>query len=351
MDNVEKWLHSEDWPRIKKYLSTFEDENYDSSAYFSKGFMLAYGPKSERNITLAISLFEKACTIEPKNSRYLNTYSEILLQTKQATKGLEVALKSTELFPYNAMSAIALGRAGWESKNRDIAYNSYKKALYLLPGNLPGIRDQVSQMVFKLSPFWWEALKGRNIKLVRKGKEHADFLIRCRRNELFHHQYNLFQEPTPQAVQRELERANLPPLESNKIEWVIEKLGTPIGLAALVDLNLNNSRAELLIGFPESVSSFTTVEATLLVLEFAFSTLGLFKLYSYVYSDNITGQKNTLSLGFEQEGLLKSHVQDPYLKSRLDLYVNGCIQPDFFGNKTLMRIYIRLLGRLPKSHV
>jgi len=347
MENLSTWLKRGDWPQISEFLSNLAEHNYDSEAFFAKGLLLVYGPKEQRDVDLALSLLQKTCAIAPDNFRYLNTYSEVLLQARQATKALEVALQCTERFPNNAMSAIALGRAAWECKNRQVAYGSYQSALKLLPKDQVLVRDQVSKMLLKLAPLWWNPLAGRSIKLVRKGLQHSDFLIACRQDKAFHHHFNLFQEPTPQAVKKELKNADRSPLESRKIEWVVEKNGEPIGLAALVDLNFNNSRAELLIGFPGEVSSLVTVEATILVLEFAFSTLGLFKLYSYVYSDNPVGQKNTLRLGFEQEGLLRSHVQDPSLKERLDLYLYGCLQQDFFGNTALMKMAMRLLGRFP----
>lgn len=349
MDKLAQWIKLADWPRISQYLSNVADADYDAADYFAKGLLFVYGVKEQRNISLALSLIEKACLLDPAKANFKNTYSEVLLQAKQPTKALEIALLTQERFPRNAMSAIALGRAAWECKNREIAYRSYQEALQLLPGNLTEVRNQIDNMVLKLAPFWWKSLQGRNLEIVRKGKQHSDFLLECRQNKDFHHHYNLFQEATEHAVQRELKFADRPPLQSKKIEWVVEKYGKPIGLAALVDLNMNNSRGELLIGFPGAVSPLSSVEATLLVLEFAFSTIGLFKVYSYVYSDNPNGQKNTLSLGFKQEGILRSHVKDPHFKQRLDLYANGCFQEEFFGNPALMKMALRLLGRIPQA--
>ena len=349
MDKLTQWVKLADWPSISQYLSYVAIEDYDAADYFAKGLLYIYGVKKQRNISLALSLIEKACFLDPSKVNYQNTCSEILLQARQPAKALEIALLTQERFPHSAMSAIAVGRAAWECKNREVAYRSYQKALNLLPENLTDIRNQIDSMLLKLAPFWWRSLQGRNLEIVRRGEQHSGFLLECRQNKAFHHHYNLFQEVTEQAVKRELKLADRPPLQSKKIEWVVEKLGKPIGLAALVDLNLNNSRAELLIGFPDAVSPLSSVEATLLVLEFAFSTVGLFKVYSYVYSDNPNGQKNTLSLGFKQEGVLRSHVKDPHLKERLDLYANGCFQKEFFGNQALMKMALRLLGRIPQA--
>ena len=85
-------------------------------------------------------------------------------------------------------------------------------------------------------------------------------------------------------------------------------------------------------------------------MEFAFSKIGIHKLISYVYGDNPKSQRNTLHLGFQQEGLLKSHVVDPASGERLDLYINGCLSTEFFQNKTLMKLASRLLGRVPEPN-
>lgn len=64
-----------------------------------------------------------------------------------------------------------------------------------------------------------------------------------------------------------------------------------------------------------------------------------------MYGDNHFSQKNTIHLGFEQEGLLKSHVYDPQSDSRLDLYVNGLLEEQFKQNPYYNLMAKKLLGR------
>jgi len=120
-------------------------------------------------------------------------------------------------------------------------------------------------------------------------------------------------------------------------------------LAELVDINLQNSRAELIVGFPDTQTFGISLEATLLAIEFAFSKIGIRKLVSYVYGDNPNAQRNTLHLGFQAEGLLRDHVLDAASGECLDLHINGCLASDFFRNEIMLKLARRLLGRTPQA--
>jgi len=342
------WINTGNWGCIESYLSTLPHDQYDANTYLAKGLLLTYGPLEHRDLDQALESLESSYHLEPDGLHCLNTLSEILLQTKQYKKSLMFAQKARRANPKNAMAAVALGRAAWACRNKVLAYDSFQEALGLLPEDFSPVRQQVNKTVFKIAPFWWSSLKGKGVTLVRMGTQHRDFILKCRNNISFRSHYNLFHKTTPEDVQIDLKESERLPLENNKIEWVVEKNGVPIGLAALVDLDLDNSRAEILVGFPDDVPARNTVESALLVLEFAFSTLGLGKVYSYVYSDNPCGQRNNLHLGFEQEGFLKSHVKSPVSNMRLNLYVNGCLPEMFFNNDAVMKMARRLLGRIPQ---
>lgn len=348
-EELKGWINTGNWGRIKSYLSTLPRDQYDANAYLAKGLLLTYGPSEHRDLGQAVEILELAYRLEPNGLQCLNALSEVLLQTKQYRKSLVCAQEARRINPQNPMAAVTLGRAAWACRNRLLAYDSFQDALRLLPDDFSPVRQQVNTTVFKLAPFWWSSLEGKSVTLVRMGIQHRDFILQCRNDVSFQSHYNLFHKTTPESVQIDLKESERPPLENKKIEWVVEKKGVPIGLAALVELDMENSRAEVLVGFPEDVPARNTVESALLVLEFAFSTLGLSKVYSYVYSDNPYGQRNTLHLGFEQEGFLKSHVKIPTSNVRLDLYVNGCFPEAFFGNAAVMNMARRLLGRTPQS--
>lgn len=342
------WVNQGRWHELASHLNVLSEDDFSPQTWLAKGLLLAYGPAEQRKAPQAIVCVEQACSLDPDEPRFWNTLSELYLQSAQQMKALEAAQKARNLNPENGMSAIAMARAAVSCGDRVTAYHCYQDALRLTPEDSP-VRQQIKSQVFKVLPVWWQKLEGNNISLVRMGPEHFDFIAQCRNDTTFQHHYNLFQKTSEDAIRHDLKKSQRSPVEINKIEWIVKKGSKPVGLAALVDLNLKNSRAELLVGFPGETSGMVSVEATLLVLEYAFSVIGLHKVYSYVYSDNPVGQRNTLHLGFEQEGLLKEHVMDPGSGQRLSLHVNACFPEIFYSNKRLMKMAQRLLGRLPQA--
>ncbi|MGZ5018275.1 MAG: GNAT family N-acetyltransferase [Methylobacter sp.] len=325
-------------------------EQLDAQSYFAKGFVMAFGPKPQRNLNDAIRCFETAHQLLPNNIQYLNTLSETYLQAKRPAMALNAATKANQLVSGDFTSAIALGRAAWFCGEKELSLDAFSQAYRLVPSNLPSLKERLQAITFSAASFWYEPCQGKRVALTRLKPIHREFLVSCRGNANFQHHYHLFQDNSTEAIDRDLQKANAAPTETKQISWVVEREGVPIGLAELVDLNLNNSRAEIIVGFPEEQPFGISLEATLLIMEFAFSKIGLHKLISYVYGDNPKGQQNTLHLGFQQEGLLREHVFDSASGERLDLYVNGCLSTDFFQNKTIMKLTNRLLGRIPGSN-
>lgn len=196
------------------------------------------------------------------------------------------------------------------------------------------------------------ALEGVRVKLVRSGPDYTDFLYDCYQNDQFMDLYRLAQNRTltKDAIYQRLsdEKKKLPQ-ELKRIEWIVLKIDAsgerPIGLGALADYQQGHQRGEFLLGIPNSSYQKTTLslEASLLILEFAFQEAKLHKLVSFVYGYNKNAQKNTLHLGFKQEGLLKEHLHTP--QGFIDLFQNGLLLNDFRHNKQLARLSLRLLGR------
>lgn len=338
---------AQDWQAVKDHLDLIHSDEFDAQNYFVKGFLLAFGPVSQRNFADAIYCLETAHRYAPANIQYLNTLSEAYLQAKRPAMALRAATQSTHLVPDDLFSTIALGRAAWFCGEKELSLSAFNEAYHLTAPSQSSLKEHLQAITFSMAPFWREPCRGKRVALVRMEPKHRDFLLSCRCNTKFQHHYHLFQGSSTEAIERELQSANKSPLETKRVKWVVEKSGNPVGLAELVELNLNNSRAEILVGFPEEQPFGTSLEATLLVMEFAFSTIGIHKLISYVYGDNPKSQRNTLHLGIQQEGLLKSHVADPASGKRLDLYINGCLSTEFFQNQTLMKLANRLLGRIP----
>jgi diamine N-acetyltransferase len=201
----------------------------------------------------------------------------------------------------------------------------------------------------QLSAWCSSKLVGQRLNLVRTTERHAAFLQSCYLNTTFMSLYRLLhhsqQQPSlPQIAQRLAAETQLPP---HYFEWIIERHsdGQPIGLASLADYQPNHGRAEFLIGLlnPAEHPIGMGLEASLLVLEFAFNTLQLHKLSALVYSHNIQAQRNVLHLGFHSEGLLREHLQ--HKQQWVDIHQNSLLEREFRASTTLRHCSIRLLKR------
>jgi len=195
-------------------------------------------------------------------------------------------------------------------------------------------------------------LGGVHVSLTRAAPEYLEFIYSCYQNDAFMDLYRLAQSRAVSkqgVLQRlETEQSKLPQ-ELKRIEWVILKheLGqlVPIGLAALADHQVSHRRAEFLLGIPDVQDrvGHLSLEASLLVLDFAFNQVGLHKVTAFVYGYNAYAQKNILHLGFTQEGFLAQHIYTQ--KGFIDLYQNALLRTDFISNKTLSRLSKRLLNK------
>ncbi len=195
-------------------------------------------------------------------------------------------------------------------------------------------------------------LSGARVRLVRRAPEHAAFFFECTQDMAFMDLYRLNQsrcESEEQIKNRLAKEQETLPENLKRYEWVIErrnKPGEPIGLAAIADYQRPHQRGEFLIGIKDKAAQKAGIalEASLLVLDFAFNQLELRKLISFVYGYNNYSQANTLQLGLTQEGCLRQHIWHER-HGYIDLYQNGLLEPEFRDNKRLARLSSRLLKR------
>ena len=203
-------------------------------------------------------------------------------------------------------------------------------------------------------PVGLEPLAGSRLVLERSAPEHAAFMRECYQDEAFMDLYRLAQRRTESEAEitarLDQEAATLPQ-QRRFIEWVIQRTRDdgslePIGLGSLADFQHQHRRAEFLIGMLDRGDRRTgaALEATLLILEFAFNSAGLNKVMSLVYSFNQDSQDNTLQLGFTQEGLLREHIHNAKY-GFIDLYQNGMLESDFRANQRLAKLSKRMLRR------
>jgi RimJ/RimL family protein N-acetyltransferase len=191
-------------------------------------------------------------------------------------------------------------------------------------------------------PVWHHPLKSKNQMLIRPQEQHRAFLTELLQTSSFVERYNSFIGNGPAVVEGFIQRTHLTPLQTKQLDWIVADLnGEPLGLACLADLDFESRRAEWLLGFPELPEMRQKmVEAALLLFVAAFACLRLEKVYGYVYHSNFLAQEATLHLGFQKEGVLRTHVRNRVTGKREDLHVFGLMRDEFFESR-----YLEKLGR------
>lgn len=117
---------------------------------------------------------------------------------------------------------------------------------------------------------------------------------------------------------------------TDRYDAVIEADGKPVGLIGLLSIDHKNKKAEyyVTIGERDYLGKGVARRASKLLLEYAFSGLGLNRVYLYVETENTSAVRSYEGIGFKREGVLKN---DLFSKGRyVDRYVYGMIKKDFY---------------------
>lgn len=123
---------------------------------------------------------------------------------------------------------------------------------------------------------------------------------------------------------------------TDRYDAVIEADGVAVGLIGLLGIDRKNRKAELYIAMGESAYKGKGIAktASLLLLEYAFCTLGLNKVYLYTETANVSAQKLFERVGFRREGLLKHDII--YNGKKVDRLGYGILAEEFcaapYGN-------------------
>lgn len=116
----------------------------------------------------------------------------------------------------------------------------------------------------------------------------------------------------------------------NRYDGVIEVDGIPCGLIGLLSIDRKNLKAEYYIsmGNVEMKGKGVAKKASEEILEFAFCSLGLNKVYLYTEVDNVAAQKLFEKVGFKKEGRLNADMF--YRGKFIDRYVYGICKSDYY---------------------
>ena len=192
--------------------------------------------------------------------------------------------------------------------------------------------------------------EGRSLRLRQTVSDDAPVLLRAYEDESFITLYRSNNaKQTEEQLRQVLEkRQQHLPTQFGYLEFMLEhKEHGAIGVAALGDYSPLHQRAEYLVGLFDEQQRYVGhgIEATLLILDLAFNTYRLNKVYSYVYGYNDFSQRNMLNFGFKHEGTLVEHHFSISKDKFIDLNINGMTLRQFRTNEKLKKLSLRLVGR------
>ena len=90
--------------------------------------------------------------------------------------------------------------------------------------------------------------------------------------------------------------------------WIVEERGGPVGFVGLYGIDLTRRHAEVgILLDPEARERGIGGKATRLLLDEAFNTLNLHRLFLHVLADHRIAQNMYKRCGFQEEGRLRQH--------------------------------------------
>jgi len=142
-------------------------------------------------------------------------------------------------------------------------------------------------------------------------------------NTYLHYDLPLSEEKTEKWFDNNKDRID-------RYDAIIEADGVSVGLIGLIGIDSKNKKAEyyVTIGDRNYLGKGIAKKASLILLEYAFKTLELERVYLYTEIDNISAVKLYEKIGFKKEGIIK---KDVFSKGRyVDRYVFGLTKNDFY---------------------
>lgn len=152
-------------------------------------------------------------------------------------------------------------------------------------------------------------IEGERVQLRRMGPPDAADVVRLRSDPDV--QAQLFSERPPTVAEHLRWLADVDARGDRHEFMIVERTsGRSVGTIGLSGIDPTHRRAEygVLIGEPDARGKGLASEASRLLLDHAFQTLGLGRVYLHVFSDNEAAVRLYERVGFLREGLLRRHV-------------------------------------------
>lgn len=241
----------------------------------------------------AAGCFRRALQLRPQYPHALNNLGNALQKMNNAAEAIPCYQRALKLQDGYAEASNNLGQALKSLGRIDEARSCFRDALQWAPGF-----RQARQNLAEVGSNWLEPLEGKKLYLHRYEAQDAAYLRHYHQNDAFMALYNQY-IPRNQSINdlaAKLQQAQaLHPCQTKSVDWIIRRkdTGQPAGIANLVDINFSHRRAEFLIGLPdpEDRRRGIALEATLLILDYAFNRVRLNKLITHVYAGNRFSQK------------------------------------------------------------
>jgi UDP-4-amino-4,6-dideoxy-N-acetyl-beta-L-altrosamine N-acetyltransferase len=168
-------------------------------------------------------------------------------------------------------------------------------------------------------------LRGKKVTLRPMRREDGEEIVRWRNASDVHAQMFAADPPTMEGHMRWFDSLQK---RDDRVEFVIVEIhsGRPVGTIGLSDIDRVNRRAEygILIGEADARGKGLAREASQLILQYAFETLRLHRVYLQVFQENEPAIRLYRGLDFAQEGILRQHVwKDGKYR---DVVVMGCVR-------------------------
>jgi RimJ/RimL family protein N-acetyltransferase len=338
-DGLVEWLRAGDWPRLQRHFA--EHPPAEAGEFVVRGLLRMRGGAPQREGALAD--LRQAVALEPNNLFHAVNLAQALIDSGQAQDALQVAEQTLQqapgFVPALEKRCLALGGcARW-----DDALDAFTALAEHSTAKGPALTPALQSAGAAVASCWWRPIQVGGALLRLPSDDDHDAVARWLADDAFMARYHRFEPTTGTAARDYIARAQRPPTDTRRREWVVQAPdGRLAGFAAIVDIDPGHRRGELLIGVPDAGNApALALKASVAAMAFAFDNLHLDKLVSHVYGDNPVAQANTLHLGFQPEGRLREHLR--FGDQAIDLLVNGLLAREHARHPQLERLRKRWL--------
>jgi len=334
---LQGWLRARDWPRVRDHFARVAPVS--AADFESRGLATMSLQPGAGGARLALPDLRRALDLQPHNPVLAVNLLQGLIDAGEVAEACRLSSAAVQALPASAdlrdkhvQALVAAAR--WDD------------ALQAVTAEAKGVDGQALWAALReeLQSRWWRPLSLGGLSLRLPCPDDRDFITRSFRDRAFMTRFHRFQPADDASIDQFIQRSGSRPRLNRRLDWIVHRGAEAIGLASLVDLDHEQRRAELLVGFPQAEGhpAAAALKASLAAMQFAFGALKLNRLISYVYGDNPASQANTLHLGLRQEGLLREHLRVDGVA--LDLHVNGLLAREYFADARLLRLLQRWGG-------